>query len=64
MATPVITTYNENPLHSALKTWYGGPDGAYEVPVDGFVVDLVRDGLLVEIQTELTPRSAAAVTSM
>ena len=51
MAAPVITTYNENPLHSALKTWYGGPDGDYEVPVDGFVVDLVQDGVLVEIQT-------------
>tara|TARA_Y100000588_G_scaffold240422_2_gene254170 strand:+ start:5527 stop:6231 length:705 start_codon:yes stop_codon:yes gene_type:complete len=46
-----INTYNENPLHAALKAHYAGPDGAFEVPVDGYIADLVQDGVLVEIQT-------------
>ncbi len=41
---------NEQPLHAALKRWYAGPGGKFEVTVDGFVVDVVRDGLLIEIQ--------------
>lgn len=51
MSVSAITTYNESPLHAALKAWYGGPDGVYEVPVNGHVVDLVQNGLLVEVQT-------------
>jgi hypothetical protein len=46
-----IGTLNENPLHAALKEWYTEPGDLTEVPVDGFVVDIVRGGLLVEIQT-------------
>lgn len=46
-----INTYNENPLHAGLKTWFAGSGGQTEVPVDGFIADLVQDGVLVEIQT-------------
>lgn len=46
-----IGTYREGPLHAALKNWYARPGDQFEVPVDGFVIDLVRDDLLVEIQT-------------
>jgi hypothetical protein len=46
-----IGTLNEKPLHAALKKWYARPGDQLEVPVDGFVVDIVRDGLLIEIQT-------------
>lgn len=46
-----IGTLNEKPLHEALKQWYGLPDDEFEVPVGGFIVDIVRDGLLIEIQT-------------
>jgi hypothetical protein len=46
-----IHTYNENPLHASLKAWYAGQGAAFEVPVDGYIVDLVQDGVLVEIQT-------------
>ena len=46
-----IGTLNENPLHAALKAWYARPGDRIEVPVDGFIVDIVRDDLLVEIQT-------------
>jgi hypothetical protein len=50
-ATREIGTLNEKPLHAALKEWYARPDDRFEVSVDGFVVDIVRDDLLVEVQT-------------
>lgn len=46
-----ISTYNEKPLHAALKAWYARPGDGIEVNVDGFVIDIVREGLLIEIQT-------------
>jgi len=46
-----IGTLNEKPLHEALKRWYAEPGDLFEVPVDGFVVDIVRDNLFIEIQT-------------
>lgn len=42
---------NEKPLHAALKKWYARPDDRFEAAVEGFIVDIVRDDLLVEIQT-------------
>lgn len=49
--TQIIGTLNEGPLHAALKEWYAQPGDSIEVVVDGYVVDLVRGGLLIEIQT-------------
>ncbi len=46
-----IGSLNEKPLHAALKEWYRREGDRVEVPVDGFVADLVRDDLLIEIQT-------------
>jgi hypothetical protein len=46
-----IGTLGEKPLHAALKRWYVQPGDRIEVPVDGFVIDLVRDDLLIEVQT-------------
>jgi hypothetical protein len=46
-----IGLLNEKPLHAALKEWYRREGDHVEVPLGGFVVDLVRDGLLIEIQT-------------
>jgi hypothetical protein len=46
-----IGSLNEKPLHAALKEWYRREGDQVEAPVDGFVVDLVRDGTLIEIQT-------------
>lgn len=46
-----IGTRNERSLHAALKQWYALPDDQFEVPLMGFVIDLVREGQLVEIQT-------------
>lgn len=42
---------NEKALHASLKQWYARPGDRFEVPVDRFVVDIVRDDLLIEIQT-------------
>jgi hypothetical protein len=47
----VIGTLNEGSLHAALKVWYATPGDLIEHPVDGYVIDLVRDGLLIELQT-------------
>jgi len=41
----------ERSLHAALKQWYAHPGDRCEADVDGYVVDLVRDELLIEIQT-------------
>jgi hypothetical protein len=50
-ATPHIGTLREKPLHASLKRWYALPGDRIEVPVDGFVIDLVRDDVLIEVQT-------------
>ena len=42
----------EGPLHAAVKALLAEPGDRLEVPVGGFVIDLVRaDGELVEVQT-------------
>lgn len=46
-----VGTLREGPLHAALKSWLARPGDALEQVVDGFVVDLVRPGLLIEVQT-------------
>jgi hypothetical protein len=55
-AGPIIGELNEGSLHAALKQHYARPGDALEVPLAGFVVDIVRglgtpDELLIEIQT-------------
>jgi hypothetical protein len=45
------SSLNEKSLHAALKTWYAQPGDRFEVKVEGFVVDIVRGDLLIEIQT-------------
>lgn len=46
-----IGVRNEKSLHAAIKQWYARPGDRLEVKVDGYVVDIVRDDLLIEIQT-------------
>lgn len=50
-SAPHIGTLREKPLHASLKKWYSQPGDQIEVPVEGFVIDLVRKDLLIEIQT-------------
>src|SRR6185503_15922105 len=54
-----IGLLNEKPLHASLKQWYARPGDRFEVPVDRFVIDIVRDNLLIEIQT----RNFASINS-
>jgi hypothetical protein len=42
---------NEGSLHAALKMRYARAGDEFEVPLEGFVIDIRRPGLLVEIQT-------------
>lgn len=46
-----IGSLNEKALHSALKDWAARPGDRIEFPVDGYVIDIVRENLLIEIQT-------------
>lgn len=48
---PGINTWNENQLHATLKTWYAGPTARFEVPVENYVIDIVENDTLIEIQT-------------
>jgi hypothetical protein len=43
---------NEHSLHSAIKHWYSLPNDEVEVNIGGFVVDIMRGNLLIEIQTK------------
>jgi hypothetical protein len=49
--SPHVGTLREKPLHADLKRWYCEPGDTFEQPVDGFVIDIVRGDLLIEIQT-------------
>jgi hypothetical protein len=49
--TPHIGLLRETSLHAALKNWYAQEGDRLEVLVDGYVIDIVREGLLIEIQT-------------
>jgi hypothetical protein len=46
-----IGTLSEQSLHAALKQWYAQPGDRLEAPVDRYIVDIVRQGLLIEVQT-------------
>jgi len=41
----------EYSLHSEIKDWYSVSGDKLEVKVDGFIIDILRDNLLIEIQT-------------
>ncbi len=49
--SPHIGTLAEKSLHAGLKEWLVQPNDQLEVQVDGFVIDIVRGELLIEIQT-------------
>jgi hypothetical protein len=47
----LIGTLNEGALHAGLKRWLARPGDLFEQRVDGYVIDVVRGDLLIEIQT-------------
>jgi hypothetical protein len=67
VAAPGIGTLREKHLHASLKRWYTRPGDRAEVTVDAYVIDLVRDDLLIEIQTrgfsELRPKVTALLAA-
>ncbi len=46
-----IGTLQERSLHAKIKELYNTPGSEVEVKVDGYVIDVVRGNLLIEIQT-------------
>jgi hypothetical protein len=46
-----IGVLKEKNLHAMIKEWYSHPGDRLETRVDGYVIDIFRDGLLIEIQT-------------
>lgn len=47
----MIGTLNEGAIHAGLKAHYARPGDTFEVPLEGFVIDVRRADLLIEIQT-------------
>ncbi|MFX0044149.1 MAG: hypothetical protein ACFE8L_14635 [Candidatus Hodarchaeota archaeon] len=47
-----IGTLRESSLHAKLKEWYREPGDQLESPIDGYIIDIVRKDLLIEIQTQ------------
>lgn len=47
----MIGTQNESSLHASLKEYFREPGDILEGWVDGCLIDLVKPGLLVEVQT-------------
>ncbi len=48
----IWVTMNEHSLHSAIKDWYSLPNDRFEVKIDGFIIDILRGDLLIEVQTK------------
>lgn len=46
-----IGTLNERTLHRELKELVAEPGDLFEVALDGYVIDIVRSDMLIEIQT-------------
>ena len=57
-----IGQLQEKSLHAALKDWYRQEGDHLEMPIDGYIVDIVRGDLLIELQTrnfsQLKPKLA------
>jgi len=51
ISKPGIGLLRETSLHAALKNWYAQEGDRMEVLIGGYVIDIVRDGLLIEVQT-------------
>lgn len=51
MTQPSIGLQNESTLHADLKKWYQLPEDKFESRIDNYIIDIVRDDCLIEIQT-------------
>ena len=59
-----IGELRERSLHAGLKRWYALPGDRTEVPLKGCVIDLVRRGTLIEIQTGSFAKLARKLTRL
>lgn len=59
-----VGTLRERPLHADLKRWYAQDGDLFEQPLDGFVIDIVRPDLLIEIQTRSFTSMKRKLTSL
>ena len=64
MVAGALSTYREGSLHAALKDLYARAGDRVEAAVDGYVVDVVRDDELVEIQTASFSSAAAKLNRL
>lgn len=46
-----IGTLKESSLHASLKAWAARPGDLIEATVEGYQIDVLRGGLLIEVQT-------------
>lgn len=46
-----IGTLQETSLHNSLKDWYAQPGDVLEASFGGYIIDILRGDLLIEIQT-------------
>lgn len=61
---PHIGTLNENPLHAALKEHLARPGALFEQRVERFVIDIIQDGELIEIQSGNFPALQKKITRL
>ena len=46
-----IGTYQEKTLHKVIKNYYSDSPNEQEIKVDGYICDIVKDDVIIEIQT-------------
>ena len=51
MSSSTIGILKENSLHAEIKNWYQQPNDTQEVKLEGYLIDIVRGDILIEIQT-------------
>lgn len=58
-----IGTYKEKKLHIMLKRYFEEDSSYHEIPINGYIADVCRDGVITEIETSgfsgLKPKLAA-----
>lgn len=58
-----IGTYKEKKLHIMLKRYFEEDPSYHEIPINGYIADICRDGVITEIETSgfsgLKPKLAA-----
>jgi hypothetical protein len=51
MSSSTIGILKENSLHAEIKNWYRQTNDTLEVKLEGYLIDIVRGDILIEIQT-------------